>query len=53
MAEWRKNHTTQTGLRLNHTTDIDILEWLDKQESKQGAIKKAIRYYIRAATHEQ
>lgn len=31
---------------LNRKTDADILEWLNKQESKQGAIKTAIRYFL-------
>ena len=31
---------------LNRNTDADILEWLDQQDSKQGAIKTAIRYFL-------
>ena len=31
---------------LNRKTDADILEWLNQQESKQGAIKTAIRYFL-------
>lgn len=36
---------------LNRKTDADILEWLNKQESKQGAIKAAIRYFL--ASHPE
>ena len=31
---------------LNRKTDADILEWLDQQDSKQSAIKTAIRYFL-------
>ena len=31
---------------LNRKTDADILGWLNQQESKQGAIKTAIRYFL-------
>lgn len=31
------------ALKFNKTTDSDIIEWLEKQESKQGVIKAALR----------
>jgi hypothetical protein len=34
-------------MKLNTGTDQDILAWLDRQESKQGAIKQLIREEIR------
>lgn len=40
-------NTKRLNLKLNIKTDADILEWLDRQESKQGAIKEAIRAYIK------
>lgn len=40
---WAKEHTTRVVMKLNHNTDKDILEWLEGQASKQGAIKEAIR----------
>lgn len=40
-------NTKRINLKLNIKTDNDILEWLDRQESKQGAIKEAIRRLIK------
>ena len=40
-------NTKRVALKLNLKTDADILEWLEKQDSKQGAIKEAIRAYIK------
>ena len=36
-------NTRRLSLKLNLTTDADILAWLDAQPSKQGAIKDAVR----------
>ncbi len=33
-------------LKLNKRTDADVLEWLKKQPSMQGAIKEVIREKI-------
>ena len=41
-------NTKQIRLKLNLNTDKDILEWLDKQPTKQGAIKALIRDAIEA-----
>jgi len=49
-AKYDKAHTTGFYMKLNTGTDEDILEWLSRQESKQGAIKKLIRAEI-AKTH--
>lgn len=40
-------NTRQVKMKLNIKTDADILAWLDAQESKQGAIKQAIRKEIK------
>lgn len=45
-AKYDKEHTTQVCLKLNLRTDEDILKWLWKQKSKQGAIKDLIRQEI-------
>lgn len=45
-AKYDKDHTTQVCLKLNLRTDEDILKWLWKQKSKQGAIKDLIRQEI-------
>ena len=39
-------HTKQFQMKLHLENDKDILEWLDKQPSKQGAIKELIRRQI-------
>lgn len=44
---WERENTKQIKLKLNKRTDADIIEWIEKQESKQGAIKKAIRKQIK------
>ena len=42
-----KENTKRVSLKFNKKTDFEILEWLDKQENKQGAIKDAIMCKIR------
>ena len=41
-----KKHTTMLSIKLNHHTDADILEFLEKQENKAGTIKKLIRDHL-------
>lgn len=41
--KYDKNNTQHISLKLNKNTDSDIIEWLDRQSSKQGAIKNAIK----------
>ena len=45
-AKYDKANTTGFYMKLNTRTDQDILEWLEKQSSKQGAIKELIRARI-------
>lgn len=45
-ALYDSTHTTSVSLKLNNRTDQDIIQWLRKQKSKQGAIKQAIRNEI-------
>lgn len=40
---YRKKTLTQLGIALNRNTDGDILDWLDRQPNKAGAVKNAIR----------
>ena len=42
-ATWDAAHTAQIKLKLNDSTDADILEWLAAQDNKQGYIKALIR----------
>ena len=44
--KWKRQNTVYIGLNLFKTTDADILAFVEKQKSKQGFIKAAIRYYI-------
>lgn len=44
--EWDKKNTTRINLKLNNNTDKDILDYLAKQPSKQGAIKAALRRVV-------
>lgn len=45
--KYDRNNTTRVYLKLNNKTDADILDWLDNQSSKQGAIKDAIREQLK------
>lgn len=42
-SKYDKEHTVGFYMKLNVHTDQDIIHWLWKQESKQGAIKQLIR----------
>ena len=42
-AEYDKVNTQRVYLKLNKTSDADILEHLEKQPNKQGYIKALIR----------
>lgn len=41
--KYDKENTVRLSLKLNKTTDADILEKLEQVESKQGYIKELIR----------
>jgi len=43
-----KENTVRTNIKLNKKTDADIIEFLEKSGNKQGAIKAALREYIKA-----
>ena len=45
-AKYDKNNTAGFYMKLNIHTDLDIIRWLWKQPSKQGAVKKLIREEI-------
>lgn len=45
-AKYDKEHTVKMSLKFNLKTDQDIITWLQKQKSKQGAIKQLIRQEI-------
>ncbi|MEG1085220.1 MAG: hypothetical protein RSD88_02740 [Anaerovoracaceae bacterium] len=45
--KYDKENTVQIKAKLNRNTDADVIEWLDKQSSKQGAIKAMIRDAIK------
>ena len=50
-------HTTQVKLKLNNSTDADILDWItdqkrDFRKSAQGEIKRLIREEIARTTSE-
>lgn len=40
-------NTKQFKMKLNIKTDADILNWLDAQDNKQGAVKELIRKAIK------
>ena len=50
VRKYDEAHTIQIHLKLNTATDADVIEWLNNQESKQGAIKELIRNEIKFTT---
>lgn len=40
---YEKNNCTRVSIKLGNKTDADIIELLNKQDNKQGYIKKLIR----------
>ena len=44
-AKWQKNNTTVITMRLQHSTDADILRYLEGKQ-KQTVIKAALREYM-------
>ena len=49
-ARWQKENTVMVAMRLQKSTDADILAFLEGK-AKQTEIKKAIRFYL--ANHKQ
>ena len=45
-AKWQKKATVMIGMRLQRSTDADIIAYLDG-ESKQTIIKLALREYMK------
>lgn len=44
--KYDKANTKKITLKLNKSTDADILAWLDSTQNMQGSIKEAIRTYL-------
>jgi hypothetical protein len=42
-AKYDSENTTRVSMKLNFRTDNDVIQWLWKQKSMQGAIKQLIR----------
>lgn len=48
-AAWNKENTVFNGIRLQKSTDSDIIEYLE-DKPKQTTIKKALRQLIKSET---
>lgn len=48
--KWDVKNKYSFSIRLMRTTDADIIEWLQKQPSRQGAIKDLIREELARST---
>lgn len=46
-AKYDKDHTVQIKMKLNKVTDAEIIDWLNAQPNKQGAIKDLIKREIK------
>lgn len=44
--KYNDTHTKQYAVRLHNINDYDIIEYLETQKSKGGAIRRALKYYI-------
>ncbi len=42
-AKWKKENAKIFAFRLYRNTDADLLAWFEKQENKQGLIKRLLR----------
>lgn len=51
-AQWDKLNTVFIGVKLQKSTDSDIIDYL-QDKSKQTEIKKAMRYYIKLKQGEK
>ena len=51
-AAYDKKNTVRLSLKLNVRTDKDIIQWIRKQKSMQGTIKRLIREEIAKAGSE-
>lgn len=49
-AKWMRDHTVMVSIKLNKNTDQDIIDWLGRQPSRQGAIKQLIRAAIKGGS---
>ncbi len=48
IKEWDAQNSVRVSLKLSKAADVDIIEWLGKQKSKNNAIKQSIRDTITA-----
>lgn len=48
-ARYDAEHTVRISLKLNIRTDQDIIRWIRRQSSMQGAIKQLIREKLEEA----
>lgn len=44
--ESNDKHSYRVSLKFNRIHDMEIVQWLKKQNNKQSAIKDAILYYL-------
>ena len=47
VQQYIKNNIRQIRLTLNHKTEQDLIDWLEKQDNMQGYIKQLIRNDIK------
>lgn len=45
-SKYNKENLYRFSMDLNKKTDVDLIEWLNRQPSKMGAVKKVLREYI-------
>lgn len=44
---WSAEHTTSVKLKFNNKKDKEILEWLNRQPTKTGAVRELIKEAIK------
>ena len=42
-VRWQKANVTRVQVKFYKNTDADLLAWFEKQENKQGLIKRLLR----------
>ena len=50
--EWKKKNTVMIAMRLQKSTDADLIAYLNGKESRQGEIKRLLRLAIAAEQNQ-
>lgn len=52
-ARWDAENCVRVTMKFNRRTDKELIEFLDKVDSKQGTIREALRLYLEQKKTEE